>query len=84
MEPFQDDILSRRLDDLTHQMRMLYLSFSTFQLEQHEQRRADRWALAEATQKALAEMLTVQSQVLSNTSAPSMATLPCMSNNRRR
>ena len=31
MEPFQDDILSRRLDDLTHQLRMLTLSFSTFQ-----------------------------------------------------
>ena len=64
MEPFQDDILSRRLDDLTHQMRMLSLNFSTFQLEQREQRRIDRWDLAEDTQKALVEMLKVQQTVL--------------------
>jgi hypothetical protein len=55
MEPFQDDILSRRLDDLTHQMRMLTLSVSTFQLEQRQQRHVDRWDLAEATQKALTD-----------------------------
>ena len=64
MEPFQDDILSRRLDDLTHQVRMLTLSFSTFQLEQRQQRHADRWDLAEETQKALAEMLKIQQTVL--------------------
>ena len=64
MEPFQDDILSRRLDDLTHQMRMLSLNFSTFQLEQREQRRIDRWDLAEDTQKTLIEMLKVQQTVL--------------------
>ena len=64
MEPFQDDILSRRLDDLTHQMRMLTLSFSTFQLEQRQQRHTDRWDLAEDTQKALAEMLKIQQTVL--------------------
>jgi hypothetical protein len=64
VEPFQDDILSRRLDDLTHQVRMLTLSFSTFQLEQRQQRHADRWALAEETQKALAEMLKIQQKVL--------------------
>ena len=64
MEPFQDDIVSRRLDDLTHQMRMLTLSFSTFQLEQRQQRHADRWDLAEETQKALAEMLKIQQTVL--------------------
>lgn len=64
MEPFQDDILSRRLDDLTHQLRMLTLSFSTFQLEQRQQRHSDRWDLAEDTQKALAEMLKIQQTVL--------------------
>jgi hypothetical protein len=26
VEPFQDDIMSRRLDELTHQMRLLTLS----------------------------------------------------------
>jgi len=56
--------LSRRLDDLTHQMRMLTLSFSTFQLEQRQQRHTDRWDLAEDTQKALAEMLKIQQTVL--------------------
>jgi len=56
--------LSRRLDDLTHQMRMLTLSFSTFQLEQRTQRHADRWDLAEETQKTLTELLKVQQQVL--------------------
>ncbi len=61
MEPFQDDIVSRRLDDLTHQMRMLTLSFSTFQLEQRQQRHAD---LAADTQRALAEMLKIQQTVL--------------------
>jgi hypothetical protein len=64
MEPFQDDILSRRLDDVTHQLRMLTLSFSTFQLEQRTQRHADRWDLAEETQKTLTELLKVQQQVL--------------------
>ena len=64
MEPFQDDILSRRLDDLTHQIRMLTLRFSTFQLEQRQQRHTDRWDLAEDTQKALAEMLKIQQTVL--------------------
>jgi phosphopantetheinyl transferase (holo-ACP synthase) len=64
VEPFQDDILSRRLDDLTHQIRTLSLAFSTFQLDQRQQRYADRWDLAEATQKALAEMLKVQQTVL--------------------
>ena len=64
MEPFQDDILTRRLDDLTHQLRMLTLSFSTFQLEQRQQRHADRWDLSEDTQKALAEMLKIQQTVL--------------------
>ena len=64
MEPFQDDIVSRRLDDLTHQVRMLTLSFSTFQLEQRQQRHADRWDVAEETQKALAEMLKIQQTVL--------------------
>ena len=33
-EPSQDDIVSRRLDDLTHQIRTLSLAFSTFQLDQ--------------------------------------------------
>ena len=64
MEPFQDDILSRRLDDVTHQLRMLTLSFSTFQLEQRQQRHTDRWDLAEDTQKALVEMLKIQQTVL--------------------
>jgi hypothetical protein len=64
VEPFQDDILSRRLDDLTHQVRMLALGLSTSTLEQRTQRYADRWDLAEATQKALTEMLTTQQQVL--------------------
>jgi hypothetical protein len=64
MEPFQDDMLSRRLDELTHQMRMLSLGFTTFQLEQRSQRSADRWDLAEDTQKALKEMLTTQQAVL--------------------
>jgi hypothetical protein len=64
VEPFQDDIVSRRLDDLTHQVRMLTLSFRTCQLEQRQQRHADRWDLAEETQKVLAEMLKVQQTVL--------------------
>jgi predicted RNA-binding protein len=64
VEPFQDDILSRRLDDVTHQLRMLTLSFSTCQLEQRQQRQSDRWDLAEDTQKALAEMLKIQQTVL--------------------
>jgi predicted RNA-binding protein len=64
VEPFQDDILTRRLDDLTHQIRMLTLSFSTFQLEQRTQRYADRWDLAEDTQKALAEMLKAQQTLI--------------------
>jgi hypothetical protein len=64
MEPFQDDILSRRLDDLTHQIRTLSLSFSTFQLEQRQQRYADRWDLAEETQKQLTAMLKMQQTVL--------------------
>ena len=64
MEPFQDDILTRRLDDLTHQVRMLALGLSTSTLEQRTQRYADRWDLAEATQKALTEMLNVQKEVL--------------------
>ena len=51
MEPFQDDILSRRLDDVAPQLRMLTLSFSTFQLEQRQQRQSDRWDLTEDTQK---------------------------------
>jgi hypothetical protein len=64
VEPFRDDILSQRLEDLTHQVRMLSLNFSTFQLEQRTQRHADRWDLAEETQKTLAEMLKVQQTVL--------------------
>jgi hypothetical protein len=56
--------MSRRLDDLTHQMRTLTLSFSAFQLEQRQQRYADRWDLAEDTQKALVEMLKIQQTVL--------------------
>ena len=64
MEPFQDDILTRRLDDLTHQMRMLSSNLSMWQLDQRQQRYADRWDLAEATQKTLVEMLTAQKEVL--------------------
>jgi hypothetical protein len=64
VEPFQDDILSRRLDDMTHQLRMFTLSFSTFQMEQRQQRHTDRWNLAEDTQKALGEMLKIQQTVL--------------------
>ncbi len=43
---------------------MLTLSFSTFQLQQRQQRQSDRWDLAEDTQKALAEMLKIQQTVL--------------------
>ena len=64
MVPSQDDIRRRRLDDLTHQIRMLSLNFSTFQLEQRQQRHRDRWDLAEDTQKALTEMLKIQQTVL--------------------
>ena len=45
---------------------MLTLSFSTFQLEQRQQRHSDRWDLAEDTQKALAEMLKIQQTVLAH------------------
>jgi hypothetical protein len=48
----------------THQIRTLSLAFSTFQLDQRQQRYADRWGLAEDTQKALAEMLQIQQTVL--------------------
>jgi hypothetical protein len=64
MEPFQDDILRRRLDDLTHQVRMLALGLSTSTLEQRTQRHSDRWDLAEATEKRLQEMLRIQQEVL--------------------
>jgi hypothetical protein len=64
LEPFQDDIITRRLDDLTHQIRMLTLSLSTSQLELRQQRYSDRWDLAEQTQKALQDMLAVQKEVL--------------------
>jgi len=43
---------------------MLTLSFSTFQLQQRQQRQSDCWDLAEDTQKALAEMLKIQQTVL--------------------
>jgi hypothetical protein len=64
MEPFHDDILTRRLDALTHQIRMLTLNLSTTHLEQRQQRYADRWDLAEQTPKQLAEMLHIQQTVL--------------------
>jgi hypothetical protein len=64
MEPFHDDMLMRRLDDLTHQVRMLALGLSTSTLEQRSQRYSDRWDLAEQTQKALQDMLAVQKEVL--------------------
>src|SRR5262245_2804904 len=64
VEPFQDDIINRRLDDLTHQVRMLALGLSTSTLEQRTQRYSDRWDLAEATEKRLQDMLRIQQEVL--------------------
>jgi hypothetical protein len=64
MEPFHDDIITRRLDDLTHQVRMLALGLSTTNLEQRTQRYADRWDLVEETQKTLIELLKTQQEVL--------------------
>jgi hypothetical protein len=64
MEPFQDDIITRRLDDLTHQIRMLTLNLSTSQLELRQQRYGDRHDLAQETQKQLTEMLKLQQPVL--------------------
>jgi hypothetical protein len=64
MEPFQDDIITRRLDDLTHQIRMLTLSLSTSQLELRQQRYGDRHDLTQETQKQLTEMLKLQQTVL--------------------